>query len=353
MKKFGSVLLSALLLFTCFCPAFADTASDSFGEYEHVFIIGVDGAGAAFRQVNTPNLDRIFEDNALRYDAHTEFITISAQNWGSILCGVSYLKHGFTNDNLDKNERGSDSDNNSIFYYARKAMPEASLVSVNNWASINHGIIENDIGVEKINCADDALVTEAVIECVTRETAPKLLFVHMDSADHAAHTYGGFSKEYADALEQIDVYLGEIYDAIDGQGLMENSLFILVTDHGETTYGHGGLTKEESSAIVAVAGHSVNRTELSCTVRNRDVAAIVLYALGIEQPDHFTCSVPAELFGESREKTVRPNPGKEENADKYTRCNYCGGVHTDTFFGKFTAAFHQLFYLVLHIFGKD
>ena len=33
-----------------------------------------------------------------------------------------------------------------------------------------------------------------------------------------------------------------------------------------------------------------------------------LYALGIEKPDHMIANVPAELFGESREKTVEPNP---------------------------------------------
>ena len=43
-------------------------------------------------------------------------------------------------------------------------------------------------------------------------------------------------------------------------------------------------------------------------VHNRDVSAIALYALGIEQPEHFVSSVPEGLFGESREKTVKENP---------------------------------------------
>ena len=56
---------------------------DSFGAYKHVFIIGVDGAVAAYSKVSSPNIDRIFADYAYRHNAKTENITISAQNWGS------------------------------------------------------------------------------------------------------------------------------------------------------------------------------------------------------------------------------------------------------------------------------
>lgn len=308
MKKILALLLSALLLFSCAGVAFAVEGTDSFGAYEHVFIIGIDGLGAAFDKVDSPNFDRIFADNAYRHDAHTEYITTSAQNWGSILTGVSYDTHGFTNDWCEKNERDSSSPNNSIFYYARKAFPDAELVSFNNWDAINHGIIENDLGVKKINRGTDPLVTDAIVRYLEKGNTPKLMFVQLDSVDHAAHTYGGYSKQYYSAAEKADVFLGDIYDAIDARGLMKDSLFILVADHGETTNGHGGQTKDESSAILAVAGHSVNQTVLNENVYNRDVSAITLYALGIEQPEHFVSSVPEGLFGESREKTVKENP---------------------------------------------
>lgn len=308
MKKLLSVALSLILALSCFGIAFAAEPYDSFGAYEHVFIIGVDGLGAAFEKVDSPNFNRIFADNAYRHDAHTEVVTVSAQNWGSILTGVDYTTHGFDNGWCAENERGSDSGNNTIFYYARKAFPDAELVSFNNWSAINHGIIENDINVKKINRSTDPLVVDAILRYLERGGRPELMFVQLDSVDHAAHTYGGFSKQYYNAAEKADVWLGEIYDAIEAKGLMKNSLFILVADHGETENGHGGQTKEESSAILAVAGHSVNATVLNENVHNRDVSAIALYALGIEQPAHFISSVPPELFGESREKTVAPNP---------------------------------------------
>ena len=308
MKRVISVLLCVLIAVSCACVGFAAESYDSFGRYEHVFIIGIDGAGAAFGICDTPNFDRIFADNAYRHDAQTEVVTVSAQNWGSILTGVDYTTHGFTNDSASKTQRGSDSSNNSIFYYARKAFPDALLSSYCNWSAINHGIIENDLHVRKVNRKSDALVTEAITHDIAFGRVPKLMFVQFDEVDHAAHSHGGFSDEYYAAVVNADKYLGEVYDAIDAKGLMKDSLFIVVADHGETTNGHGGTTKEESSAILAVAGHSVNQTVLAEGVHNRDVSAIALYALGIEQPAHFISSVPADLFGASREKTTASNP---------------------------------------------
>ncbi|MBR2731984.1 MAG: alkaline phosphatase family protein, partial [Clostridia bacterium] len=187
MKKTIAILLCLLLSLSCCVLAFAEESKPGFGAYEHVFIIGVDGGGAAFEQVESPNFDRIFADNAYTHHGTAEYITTSAQNWGSILTGVDYETHGFTNDSTGKNSRGSDSPNNSIFFYARQAFPDARLVSFNHWSNINHGIIENDLGVKKINRASDPLVTDAIVNEFQTGHAPKLMFVQLDDADHAAH----------------------------------------------------------------------------------------------------------------------------------------------------------------------
>lgn len=309
MKKSISVLLSVILLFGCASFAYADESANtfnSFGAYKHVFIIGVDGCGAAWEKVDSPNFDRIFADNAYRYNAHTEYITVSAQNWGSILTGVAYDVHKFDNGWCENNERDSSSGNNTVFYYARNQFPDAELVSFNNWSAINHGIIENDLNVNKINRGTDPLVVQSIVNYLNSGNEPTLMFVQLDSVDHAAHTYGGFSDQYYKAAEKADGYLGKIYDAVATNGLMKDSLFIVVADHGETVDGHGGQTVEESSAVLGVAGDSVNKMLLSEDVKTRDVASIVLYSLGIEQPEHMTSVLPEGLFGEKSEKTVEP-----------------------------------------------
>lgn len=273
----------------------------SFGAYEHVYIIGIDGLGAALTKVSSPNFDKIFGNYAYRHDAKTESITISAQNWGSILTGVSCEKHGFTNSSIASHTRNSSSSNLSIFYYVRKAYPKAKMASIVNWDPINNGIIETDINVTKMHYGSDDDVVNKVINYIKVNKDAKLVYVHLDEADHNAHAHGGFSNEYYNAVKKSDERMGKIYNTIESLGLMKNSLFIVVADHGETSGGHGGNSKEESSAVVAVRGYTVNKVTLGENVRNRDVAAIVLYALGVEKPSHFTASVPSNLFGSVRE----------------------------------------------------
>ena len=290
------------------------------GTYDHVFIIGVDGLGDTFRKdkrssepnnkVDAKNFYRIFGEYAYRNDSKSENITISAQNWTSIFTGVACETHGITNDIATKNERNSSTAYPSIFYYIKKDNPYAKLTSIVNWNPINHGIIENDLGVDKTNFSNDNLVTSKVIEYLNNNQSniPTLMFVHLCDVDHAAHntqgscaTCGGYSKEYYDYAQAADTMIGQIYDKIESLGLMNNSLFIVVADHGEAKNSHGNAQgpnrdPKEETVVVAVRGYTVNKMTLPTSVHNRDVSAIVLYALGVDIPEQFISSVPNGLF---------------------------------------------------------
>ena len=301
MKKIICVLLSLLLAALCVSPAFAAEQEDTFGAYDHVFIIGVDGAGRFFKDADTPNFDRIFADGAVDYTARAETVTVSAQNWGAMLTGVSYLSHGMTNESTGANERSSDTRYPTIFKYARDAFPEAELAAIVNWDNIAYGIIENDINATKIYPDNgDEGVTDAICDYFNAGNDPKLFFVQLDSVDGVGHSLGSKAPEYIQQIETVDGYLGRIYDAIEANGLMENGLFIVVADHGHTVAGgHGGLTMRETNVTLAVAGKTVKKGgQLDKLARNRDVAAIALYALGIERPAHMSARLPADLFAD-------------------------------------------------------
>lgn len=272
---------------------------NSFGAYKYVIIVGADGVGAALNKVEATNFKKIFGNYAYKHDTKTEDVTISAQNWGSILTGVAYNTHGFTNDSIAKNARTSSTNNKSIFYYVRNKYKDAKLVSIVNWEPINHGIIETDINVKKEHGSSDADVTNKVLSYLN-STKPTLMYIHFDEADHEAHAHGGFSTQYYNKVKYIDGLLGKIYNKLSEKKMLDDTLLIFVADHGETTNGHGGNSKEERSAVLAVRGHSVNKMNFDSDTRNRDVAAIVLYALGIDKPSHFVSKVPNNLFGEAR-----------------------------------------------------
>lgn len=294
------------------------TAQESFGAYKHVFIIGIDGAGGFFDRADTPAFDRIFAKGAVSLTAEAETETVSAQNWGAILCGVSCFTHGITNGNVTQKKRSGDVEYPTVFSLARKAFPEAELASFVNWEPINFGIIENDIGVVKERRETDEAVTDAICDYFNNGGAPTLFFVQLDSVDGAGHGYGCDSAEYREQIHTVDGLLGRIYDAAAANGLMEDGLFMVVSDHGHTREGgHGGSSKTEREVTVAVAGKTtVAGGALDAETRNRDVAAIALYALGIERPAQMTARLPANLFADviGEERTLGKDAREVINA---------------------------------------
>ena len=91
------VLLLQHVLFPDLYPLAAAETSGERYIYKHVVILGVDGGGAFFEQADTPNLDRIFENGSVTYEAQCMYPSISAQCWGSMLHGVLPDYHGLPN----------------------------------------------------------------------------------------------------------------------------------------------------------------------------------------------------------------------------------------------------------------
>ena len=300
MKKCVALFVSLLLTVLLVVPAFAAADNGSFGAYEHVIILGVDGAGRFFGETDTPNFDRIFQSGAVDYTARAETITTSAQNWGAILCGVSYLRHALTNDIAGSAERSGSTEYPTIFTYARKAFPEAELAAFVNWGAITKGIVENDQDVTEVQISDDEKLTDAICEYFDAGNAPKLFFSQFDSVDHVGHEFGSKAPEFFAQIRTIDGCIGKIYDTLEKNGLLDSSLILLVADHGHTVRGgHGGPTMRETNVTIAAAGKTVVAGgTFDRDTRNRDVAAIALYALGIERPEHMSARMPANLFND-------------------------------------------------------
>lgn len=85
------------------------------------------------------------------------------------------------------------------------------------------------------------------------------MYVHFNDPDYFAHTYNADSDEYKQSCQTADAQLGMIYDAAVESVFMEHGLFIVVADHGEIGYGHGGQSVPESSVVFGGAGSGVNK----------------------------------------------------------------------------------------------
>lgn len=265
-------------------------------KYNYVAVIGIDGMGKFNSQTETPNLDKIFEHGAVNWSALSMNPTISAENWGAMLLGATPLVHKLTNSRVG-NEKYTNDALPSVFRIIRESDSDCYLASVVNWNPINHGIVEDGIGVDKHTAPNDKELTEIILECVAKK--PKFLFVQFDDVDGAGHSGGYGSAKHYEEIQRADGYTGQIYQAYADAGILEDTLFIVIADHGGVRTGHGGYTDTEKYVYFAVAGKGVKEGFVPYS-ETKDIAAIVLAALGLPLPEYneegFTSQIPENIW---------------------------------------------------------
>lgn len=274
--------------------------------YSHVIVVGIDGAGAFIKDANTPAFDRIFSNGAVTYGAIASRPSISAECWGSMLLGVGPEVHELTNQIVSTKEYPSESLYPSLFKRISCAIPDAELGSYCDWNPITAGIIERNIKISTATERDTALTP--IICNYIREKKPTFLFVQLDSVDGVGHKNGYGTYAHLKRIEEVDCLVGDIYSAIEEAKILDETLFIVIADHGGTPPdangrgAHGGWSDGEKYVTFALSGKTVQKSIIP-SANIRDLAAVVLYALKIDAPQFdengWTSQIPEKIFDDS------------------------------------------------------
>lgn len=274
-------------------------------KHSHVIVLGIDGAGSFVKDADTPYFDSIFADGAVIYDALASNPSISAECWGSMLLGVGPEVHKLTNGIVSSTPYPADSPYPSLFRRIKAAYPEAELGSYCDWNPITYGIVEDNLGVSHDTANDDEL-TPIICDYI-KAKKPDFLFIQFDSVDGAGHKHGYGTPEHLKRISEVDVLVNDVYTAAKDAGIIDDTLFIVIADHGGTNPGngqgggHGGWTDGEKYVTFAAAGRGVNKVQLE-KMNIRDLAAVVLYSFGIDLPEFdeagWTSQIPEGLFND-------------------------------------------------------
>lgn len=265
--------------------------------YNRMIVIGIDGMGNYDRKTDTPFFDELrsggkalFTDRAL-----SVFPSISAENWCAMLKGVGPEKHGYDNQKLTDIPAPDKSDYPSVFKFLRDKYPFAKLCSFVNWLPINSGAIENNIGVEKIR-DDDAPLCDKIVKTL-ENSRPLFTFIAFDGADEAGHHGGYGSAEHLDTIKLMDERCRRIFKAAEKTGGLDDTLILIVTDHGGIGHGHGGNDDLEmlNSYIAVGKGLKAGRYD-NAEFRTATVASVACAALGAAQSKDYDFTVPADYF---------------------------------------------------------
>ncbi len=285
--------------------------------YSHVIVVGIDGAGSFFKDADTPNFDRIFENGSVTYRALASNPTISAECWGSMLIGVGPEIHKLTNNIVGKNQYNRKSEFPSLFRRIYEAYPDAELGAFCEWNSITRGMIERNVPIT-IASDHDTAMTPNICKFI-KKRKPTFLFIQMDSVDHAGHTNGYGTPAHLNRIGEVDRLINDVYVSMEDARMKEDTLFIVIADHGGTyekiadsangkMATHGGWTDAEKYVTFAATGKNVVKGEPT-DMNIRDLSAIVLYALGIDAPafdeNGWTSQIPQNLFDDLTISTYR------------------------------------------------
>ena len=152
---------------------------------------------------------------------------------------------------------------------------------------------------ETIEMRDAMTMQRIIAETVNDRDKYQIAYMHLDQVDHAGHSFGYGKPGYVNAVSRVDMLIGRLYDAYEAAGMLEDTLFVLCTDHGHRLPGghknHGKNTDLEVNITFALAGKTVKSGTPGKYV-NTDLAPIVSYALGVKAAATWQGRVPYGLF---------------------------------------------------------
>ncbi len=143
--------------------------------------------------------------------------------------------------------------------------------------------------------AFDELCTTALT--TIPQLKPTLSFVYLEATDALGHLHGWMSKPYLDGVNRVDGVIGSLMQTLQASGDLDETLIMVMADHGGHGRGHGTDLAEDMTVPWIVWGPGVRAGwQIEQEVRLMDVAPTLLYALGIPQPPEWRGQVIGEVF---------------------------------------------------------
>ena len=263
-------------------------------ECARVFVIGLDGAMVrAVRQAKTPNIDALVAEGVVTYAARSVVPSASYEAWGAMFHGVGPEKHRIDGEHPIAEDVAWP----SFMKVIKQARPETSCAAFSCWTPINERVIEASIGFHSVSLPDPELALAAAD--YIRESPPDVYFMQLDLIDAAGHRHGYGTDGYLEQIATTDSEVGLVIDAIKDAGVFDESLIILLSDHGGEEKTHGSDHVDCIEIVWACRGPGVRQgVELETEVNIADTAPVVLRALGLPAPAGWDATVPDGIFAD-------------------------------------------------------
>lgn len=261
---------------------------------KHVILIGFDGmsANSLKNGVDMPTYRSMMKEGSYTLKNRSVLPSSSAPNWASIFMGAPPELHGFNTWGSEKPDFPSRelTENNlfpDIFYLIRQVKPKAEIGHIYEWGGMYYLADNKSIDYIRQATLSGIDIKSAVAPAVEYITSkkPNFLAIIFDEPDGVGHREGWESETYTNMLNHLDNALQVILDAVQEAGMMDETVFVLVSDHGGKDKGHGGPTLDEMETPIVFYGKGIKSDfELPESTMVYDIAATIGYMFGVDQP---------------------------------------------------------------------
>ncbi len=275
---------------------------------KRVIVLGLDGLSVdGFKTAKHPNLDALFADGTISFTTRPVMPSVTLPNWTSHLTGSGPEEHGVDNNGwtltdhqLPGLEKDSDGYFPSIFKVLKDQMPNIKTAYYYNWGNLINPI--NQKYLDEVNFLEDDAYEEnykkANAFALKHKDDPTLIFLYSVHVDHAGHNHEWMSSEYITSIEEADIKVGTLINALKKDGLYEDTHFLLITDHGGKGTGHGGMSPGEMNVPWGIKGPGIKKSSTFKDYNSNKNTALVLARLfGRDSlPESWTGKVPESIF---------------------------------------------------------
>lgn len=248
----------------------------------------------AFRQVSTPNLDRLLVNGAYTMSAQSVLPSVTIACHTSLFFSVTPERHGVSTvgdrGNVQWNgliEQIKEAGKKSVIFYNWDPLREVSR-PLSLTASFMANIADVYVDGEFIG---DRFIVEHACREIPRNIYD-FAFVYFATIDECGHKFGWMSDEYLRQIEIVDRYIGEVLAVTP-----EDTTVLVQSDHGGHGHGHGLDIPDDMTIPWIICGPNIKKNHLiQSSVTLLDTAPTLAYAMGIKPAADWEGTCVDEVF---------------------------------------------------------
>jgi len=228
----------------------------AFPKAKKVFVVIVDGCRKdRLAEADTPFFDWMKREGTEFTNMETIYPDRTVVCFSSMFTGTYPREHGIKSNMVWRLGVRCE----SLFDSLRKAGKKGRLLGIAHLVDSFGDDVETVTAVMHNDVADASIMKRA--KDIMERQNPDFLVVQLISVDQTGHSRGALYDEYKQKIEEADRHVSDFYEWLKEKGWLEDAVFIVAADHGQSDGigGHGHLDEGERYVPFMMMGAGIKR----------------------------------------------------------------------------------------------